>query len=60
MVITTTVNAEELALTIAHSRMSHDDLIRFIMTIDEEVAELNFSVRLRDALNEVIKAEGGE
>jgi len=60
MIITTTVNAEELALTIAHSSMSRDDLIRFIMIIDEAIAEMDFTVTLRDKLNEVIKIEGGE
>ena len=36
---------------------NHDRLIEFVLGIDEEVSGLEFTVALRDRLNEIIKEE---
>lgn len=60
MYITADVPADTLAEAIARSGMSHEDLIRFIMMIDDAIAEMDFTINLHDALTEVLKAEGYE
>jgi hypothetical protein len=60
MDIMVSTTPEVLAVEVVSSGLSHDDLIRFIVAIDEEVGEESFTVDLRDALNEAVNAEGGE
>lgn len=48
--ITTTLDIRDLAEIIGDSGLSHDELLEFIFLLDANVADWDFTIKLRDAL----------
>ena len=55
--IITDVQLNELVDTITHDVRDHDEICNFILELDRKVADYDFTVSLRDKLNEVIAEE---
>lgn len=51
------VHLDGLATDIASCGASDDELLGFIMRLDEEIADYHFTVELRDRLNAAIALE---
>lgn len=51
------VNAKELAEVVADAISDRHEMVEFVMALDEEVADLDFTVAVRDRLNAAIELE---
>ena len=56
--VDTEIDLDDLAEEVV-SQSTHDEIMAFIMEIDERVADYDFSVKLRDRLIELIEHEDG-
>lgn len=54
----TEIQVSDIGWAMRHE--SHDEIVDFVLQLDAEVADLDFTKKLRDALNEVIKVEESE
>lgn len=48
------ISPERLANDVVISSLSHEDVLKFVLLIDDLMADMEFTVGLRDALNEAI------
>jgi hypothetical protein len=52
------VPLDVLAIDIARSGASHEELLAFVIRLDEEIIDYQFTVALRDRLNSILALEG--
>jgi hypothetical protein len=56
----TFISIENLAITMVWANRDVDALLQFVMTLDSLIADVDFTVRLRDALTESLENEDEE
>lgn len=57
LTVTTSTNVEELAEAVKDAIHDHDQILTFVLRLDELVADYDFTVSLRDALSAAITKE---
>lgn len=59
--VVTYLSLDNLALELSRDReVTHEQILQFIFDLDNFVADLDFTIALRDGLTEVIDSELGE
>lgn len=56
--VETEIQVSDIGWAMRYER--HDDIVDFVLQLDAEIADIDFTKKLRDALNEVIEVEEGE